>query len=85
MNYNFDQYPDTDRNNFVRYNPVFLKAMFGQSDILPFWVADTDFQVLPSLSEALASRAKTGLFPYETKPPALKKSLCQYGPENDQL
>ena len=78
MNYNFDDYPVADRNNFVRYNPIFLKTIFGSSDVLPFWVADTDFQVMPTLSEALKARAETGLFGYETKSPDLKKSLSQW-------
>ena len=78
MNYNFDDYPVADRNNFVRYNPIFLKTIFGQNDILPFWVADTDFLVMPALREALVTRAETALFGYETKSPSLKKSLSQW-------
>jgi len=82
MNYNFDDYPVTDRNNFVRYNAIFLKTIFGSSDVLPFWVADTDFQVIPALSEALKARAESGLFGYETKSPALKKSLSLWYESN---
>jgi cystathionine beta-lyase len=78
MDYNFDDYPIADRSNFVRYNPVFLKTIFGQSDILPFWVADTDFRAMPALREALVARAKSGLFGYETKSPIMKKSLSQW-------
>ena len=75
MNYNFDNYPEANRNNLVRYNPVFLKTIFGRSDVLPFWVADTDFLAMPALIDALEERAKTGLFGYETKSASLKKSL----------
>jgi len=78
MNYNFDDYPEADRNNFLRYNPIFLKTIFGRSDLLPFWVADTDFQVMPALADALKARAETGLFAYETKSPPLKKALSQW-------
>ena len=78
MNYNFDDYPETDRSSFVRYNPLFLKTIFGRSDLLPFWVADTDFQVMPALKEALEERVGKGLFAYETKSPALKKALSQW-------
>jgi cystathionine beta-lyase len=78
MNYKFDDYPVADRDNFVRYNPIFLKTIFGRNDILPFWVADTDFPVMPALSEALQERAEVGLFGYETKSPALKKSLSHW-------
>jgi len=78
MSLNFDAYPDIDRSNFVRYNPVFLKSIFGRTDILPFWVADTDFEVMPALQEALAKRAESGMFAYETKSPALKQSLATW-------
>ena len=78
MNYNFDEYPTADRHNFVRYNPVFLKSIFGNTEVLPFWVADTDFIAMPALREALAARAETGLFGYETKSRLLKKSLSQW-------
>jgi cystathionine beta-lyase len=78
MQFNFDDYPSIDRSNFVRYNPVFLKAIFGSTEVLPFWVADTDFKVLDKLSEALEARASLGLFGYETKSPKLKQALCDW-------
>jgi cystathionine beta-lyase len=78
MDSQFDNYLDIDRSNFVRYNPVFLKSIFGRTDILPFWVADTDFEVMPVLQEALSKRANSGIFAYETKSPALKQSLATW-------
>jgi len=78
MKYDFDAYTDTNRNNFCRYNPVFLKSIFGRTDVLPFWVADTDFEIMPILKDALAERAQLGLFGYETKSPALKQSLANW-------
>ncbi|MEN8247851.1 MAG: PatB family C-S lyase [Bacteroidota bacterium] len=78
MNNKFDFYPDTNRENFSRYNPFFQKLVFGRNDLLPFWVADTDFVVMPELSDALAKRANLGLFPYENKSPDLKKSLADW-------
>ena len=78
MSTDFSQYPDLDRSNFVRYNPVFQKIVFGKSNLLPFWVADTDFKVMPQLVEALAKRAELGLFPYETKSPGLKELISAW-------
>jgi cysteine-S-conjugate beta-lyase len=85
MDYNFDENVIADRDNFVRSNPVFLKAIFGRVDVLPFWVADTDFQVMPALKKALAARVETGLFGYETKSPALKKSLSKWYDKRYQI
>ena len=78
MSDNFDNYLDIDRSNFVRYNPVFLKTIFGRTDVLPFWVADTDFKVFSKLHESLSERAELGMFGYETKSPELKKSLASW-------
>ena len=55
MNSQFDNYPDIDRSNFVRYNPIFLKSIFGRTDILPFWVADTDFEVIEAAEDEVDS------------------------------
>jgi cystathionine beta-lyase len=52
--------------------------VFGKSNLLPFWVADTDFKVMPQLVEALAKRAEIGLFPYETKSPGLKELISAW-------
>lgn len=78
MTYKFDDFPNIDRTNFVRHNPAFQKIVFGKSDLLPFWVADADFRVMPQLIEALKKRAELGHFLYETKSPELKKLLSAW-------
>jgi len=78
MDSKFDNYLEANRDNFVRYNPVFLKSLFGSTDVLPFWVADADFQVMPKLIEKLTERAEQGLFGYETKSLDLKKALSSW-------
>ena len=78
MTTDFNQFPDIDRSNFVRYNPVFQKMVFGKSGLLPFWVADTDFRVMPQLVQALEERARLGYFPYETRSPELKQLISTW-------
>jgi cystathionine beta-lyase len=78
MKYDFDSFKDSDRTNFVRHNPRFLKSFFGKADLLPFWVADTDFEVLPALTQALVERAEKGLFAYETKTPNQKNAVSNW-------
>lgn len=75
MTYKFDDFPNIDRSNFVRHNPTFQKIVFGKTDLLPFWVADADFKVMPQLIEALGKRAEQGHFLYETKSPELRELL----------
>ena len=75
MEYNFDQTGELDRSIFVRYNPVYLKKNFGNQDVLPFWVADSDFKVMPELIDALKQTAERGVFGYEYKSKQLKTAL----------
>ncbi len=82
----FDKYKkDIDRSTFVRYNEDYLNSMFGSSDVTPFWVADSDFIVIPELSKALKRIAKRGLYPYELKTPTIKKPLIDWFKKRHKL
>ncbi len=75
----FDKYKkDINRSTFVRYNKNYLTNNFGTSDIAPFWVADSDFLVMPELSKALKKIAKRGVYPYELKTPEIKQPLIDW-------
>ena len=75
----FDKYKkDIDRSTFVRYNENYLNGQFGSSDVSPFWVADSDFIVMPELTKALKKTAKRGLYPYELKTPKIKQPLIDW-------
>lgn len=75
----FDKYKkDIDRSSFVRYNDGYLKSLFGTTKIAPFWVADSDFMVMPELSKALKRTAKRSLYPYELKTPDIKQPLIDW-------
>lgn len=75
----FDKYKqDIDRSTFVRYNDNYLNGQFGSSDVSPFWVADSDFIVMPELTKALKKTAKRGLYPYELKTPKIKQPLIDW-------
>jgi cysteine-S-conjugate beta-lyase len=75
----FDKYKeDINRSSFVRYNDNYLKSLFGTTDISPFWVADSDFMVMPELSKTLKKTAKRGVYPYELKTPDIKQPLIDW-------
>ena len=46
-------------------------------DILPMWVADMDFKTAPSVTEALRSRAESGIFGYAKTSAAFYESLVK--------
>jgi len=44
-------------------------------DVIPLWVADTDFRAPPAVIEALATRVAHGVFGYTQAPEALREAI----------
>lgn len=49
-------------------NPKTLESLFGSAEMIPMWIADMDFQVAPSIQDALKERISDSGFAYEYKP-----------------
>jgi len=62
MKYNFDEIINRKNTNSVKYD--MLKQYFGKDDLLPFWVADTDFKVPTCISDAIVKRANHEIYGY---------------------
>lgn len=50
---------------------------YAGRDVIPLWVADSDFRTAPAVIEALAARAGHGVFGYTTPPPALTEAIVE--------
>ena len=50
---------------------------YGDKDILPLWVADTDFQAAPAILEALHQRIDHGVFGYSRPSPRLIELILE--------
>jgi len=46
-------------------------------DVIPLWVADTDFRAAPAILDALSRRIKHGVFGYSTPPPELRTAIAE--------
>jgi putative C-S lyase len=46
-------------------------------DVIPLWVADTDFRAPPCVLQALAARVEHGVLGYSGPPPELRESIVQ--------
>lgn len=66
MQYNFDEVIDRTRTNSVKLEK--LKSLYGHDDLIPLWVADTDFKSPPAIIEALHRRVEHGIFGYTVPP-----------------
>ena len=45
------------------------------ADVIPLWVADTDFRAPPAVLAALRRRVEHGVFGYSVNPPALREAV----------
>ncbi|MBS3786872.1 pyridoxal phosphate-dependent aminotransferase [Candidatus Bipolaricaulota bacterium] len=68
----FDERVDRTGTNSVKWD--YRDEIFGRSDVLPMWVADSDWPTSGQVIDAIVERAKHGVFGY-TKP----------GEETDEL
>lgn len=50
---------------------------YAGRDVIPLWVADSDFRTAPAVIEALAARAAHGVFGYSTPPAALTEAIVE--------
>ncbi|QZQ51941.1 PatB family C-S lyase [Erwinia persicina] len=65
MAFNFDQRIDRRHSDSLKWRK------YGDRDILPLWVADTDFRVADCITEALQTRISQGIFGYGVQPDEL--------------
>ena len=56
--YNFDTLLQRKNTDCTKWDA--LGRDFGRTDLMPFWVADADFPILPDIQEALQKRAGAG-------------------------
>ena len=65
MHYDFDKIVDRADTNCVKYD--LRKAVFGNPDVLPMWVADMDFETPDFAREAVMKRAMHPVYGYHFK------------------
>lgn len=62
--FDFDTIVDRVGRGQVKWEPEALKNQFGAENLLPFWIADMDFQTPPVVREALMEAAEHGVIGY---------------------
>lgn len=70
MKYNFDSINNRVGTNSVKWDI--------HPNVIPLWVADMDFQVLPELKEALSKRVDEGIFGYTLVPESYYEAIINW-------
>lgn len=76
--YNFDKIVDRCGTASVKWD---VKDLFGvglDADLIPMWIADMDFAVLPEVQEAMHKRVDHPTFGYNTPTPGCLPALCSW-------
>jgi cystathionine beta-lyase len=68
---NFDLLVDRSDTNSCKW------SLYSDVDVLPLWVADTDFMVAPEITEALQQRVAHGIFGYTNIPNRLNELIVE--------
>lgn len=76
MKYNFDEIIDRRNSNCMKYDNC--EAIFGKSDILPMWVADTDFRTPHFITDAIQKRASHPVYGYPIIPDSYYQSIIEW-------
>lgn len=74
--FDFDQPIERRHTDSVKFDA--LKAVFGTEDVLPMWVADTDFAAPREVVQALAERAAHPVYGYSMYPESLYQAMIEW-------
>src|SRR5665647_2822243 len=74
--YNFDEIIERRGTDCVKYD--LLEEIFGNSDALPLWVADTDFRVPDFIMDALYQRMNHEILAYSYRAESYFESIINW-------
>ncbi len=74
----FDKLHDRSQSTAEKWDKKAMRKHFGRDDLLPFWVADMEFQASPIIRDSLAKRAENGIYGYEYRPDSLYDAILHW-------
>ena len=72
MEYDFSRPTDRHGTDSYKWDSA------PETDIIPLWVADMDFETFPGITEALQRRVAHGIFGYTRVPEAYYEAVCKW-------
>lgn len=81
--YNFDKLVDRKGTECLKWD--FVEKIYGSADVIPLWIADMDFEVLPEIREALEKRAAHPTYGYTASAPAYRENIIKWNQERNGL
>ena len=76
MKYNFDQIIDRRGSGALKYDA--LEQWYGNSELLPMWVADMDFATPDFIVDAIKERLEHPIFGYTIEPERYRRAIIDW-------
>ena len=79
MKYNFDRAVDRVETNDMKWHPDMVESYINHKiskDIIPMWLADTEFPCPPMIVSAIKQRADKEIFGYSSVRDQFKEAIC---------
>lgn len=77
MKYNFDKKVNRLGTGSIKYDMAAKKFQCG-NDVIPLWIADTDFEVMPEIVSAIQKRCEHPVFGYTCTMPDYPKAIADW-------
>lgn len=74
--FNFSKLENRQNTMSIKWDK--REAIFGNKDILPLWVADSDWKTAPLIKAELIKRAQTGIFGYSFPNQSIKTTIYNW-------
>jgi len=71
--YDFDELVNREDTNSIKYDG--REKIFGKKDVIPLWVADTDFRTPGFITEAIRKRAEHEIYGYTFRPDSYNEAI----------
>ena len=81
--YNFDKLLDRKNTNSAKWDGMYRS--YGTNDLIPMFVADMDFEVLPAISEALVKRAQHPTYGYSLIPDSYYDNIIAWNKKRNNF
>lgn len=79
MHYDFDRHIDRKSTNDLKWHAAAVQSYLGREvreDMIPMWIADTEFGCPPVIIDALRSRVEKEIYGYCAPGPDFYKAIC---------
>lgn len=81
--FNFEKIENRENTMSIKWDK--RKEIFNNKDILPMWVADSDWQTAPTVKESLIKKAESGILGYSFADQSVADAVANWLKQNFEL